>query len=208
MLALWMVSAMLVVAYYRFHVVSSALEPIAHFQTACGWGAAFLNRVVFCGFVPGLFLLIPRLRPRFLLATIAAQALWCGLWGIACDWLYTIQCHWFGEGRDWAVLLKKTVVDQFVWTPFFLAPLNALFFFWVGAEFSVQRVRREWPNSFLCNILLPNLVANWIVWIPVLCVVYAFPLPLQVQLSGFAGSFWMLVCLLVGRKSASHGEAQ
>lgn len=47
------------------------------------------------------------------------------------------------------------------------------------------------------------LVANWIVWVPVTVVVYAFPLPLQIQLVGLASSFWMLVALKSGMKGRS-----
>jgi hypothetical protein len=51
------------------------------------------------------------------------------------------------------------------------------------------------------------LTANWIVWIPVMMAVYAFPLPLQIQLIGFASAVWMLVGLQAGARSVS-GKAE
>ena len=58
---------------------------------------------------------------------------------------------------------------------------------------------RSW-RDFLLGDCLILLVANWIVWIPVSVAVYAFPLPLQIQLVGLASSFWMLVALRAAAK--------
>ena len=45
-----------------------------------GWMAAVVNRVVFCGFLPGVFLLAgPSIRPRRVAATIIANCVWMGV---------------------------------------------------------------------------------------------------------------------------------
>ena len=77
-------------------------------------------------------------------------------------------------------------------------------------------MKGEWKNPLAVGwaavkvnavpmIVLWLLVANWIVWMPVMVAVYAFPLPLQIQLVGLAGSFWMLVAL---RAADRHGEVR
>ena len=163
--------------------------------------AAFLNRVIFCGVIPGVFLWsVKSIRPPRPLLTVCVYSLWGGLWGVACDGFYTFQDAVFGSGTDVATLVRKTLVDQLVWNVFICTPVNAIFFPWVAGNFKrgPGRSCRDFAQD--CLVLL---VANWIVWIPVTVAVYAFPLPLQIQLVGLACSFWMLVAL---RAAARNGE--
>ena len=193
MVVLWALAAGAVGAYYRVPALNALFEPLARWQVESGWIAAFLNRVIFCGIIPGVFLLcVKSIRPLRPLLTVAAYSLWGGLWGVACDWFYTLQNAVFGPGTDLATLVKKTLVDQLAWNVFLCAPVNAMFFPWVARDFKRRPVRscRDFVQDCLAM-----LVANWIVWVPVTVVVYAFPLPLQIQLVGLACSFWMLVAL-------------
>ena len=92
------------------------------------------------------------------------------------------------------------------WTVFVIAPTNAAFFFWAGQGFSFRRMIRRWPKNWLGEVYFPNLLANWCTWIPVVAVIYAFPLALQIQVAGFIGSFWTLMCLEIGRRSGRSSE--
>lgn len=199
MVVLWGLSLALVGAYYLSATFAGCLEPVLRWQKESGYLAAALNRAFFYGLLPGLFMVfLPRLRPRRVLLTILSQGVWCGLFGVATDALYRVMACWFGSGHDLMTLALKTVFNQFVWTVLVIAPANALFFFWVARDFSLTRARAEWPTDYVWRVYLPNLVSNWCVWIPVNLAVFAFPLPLQVQLSGFVGAFWTLMCLKLG----------
>ena len=193
MLVLWIVAVLAVLAYYRIPTVNAAFVPPATWQTESGWFAAFLNRVLFCGVVPGVFLVsVKSIRPKRPLLTVLVYSLWGGMWGVACDAFYTLQNAVFGCGTDFATLAEKTLVDQLLWNVFLCTPVNAVFFPWVARDFrgGEKRGCREFLRD--CLALL---VANWIVWVPVVLAVYSFPLPLQIQLVGLACSFWMLVAL-------------
>lgn len=201
MVVLWVLAALAVFGYYRVPSFAALLEPVADWQRDGGWAAAFLNRIAFCGVLPGVFLFsMKAIRPPRPLLTIAVYSLWGGLWGIACDVFFTLQSAVFGTGADMATLVKKTLVDQFAWNVFICTPVNAVFFPWVARDF--KRAPRRSCRVFVQDCLV-LLVANWIVWIPVSAIVYAFPLPLQIQLVGLACSFWMLVAL---RAAARKGE--
>ena len=119
------------------------------------------------------------------------------MWGVLTGCFYTLQAAVFGTGHGFLTLAAKTAVDQLVWTALFCSPLNAVFFAWLAADFRrvdvVFAVRRGYG---------PMLFANWIVWLPVAAVVYLFPLALQIQLTGFAGAFWMLAALRAGAGGA------
>lgn len=199
MIALWMIALIVVLSYYLVPGIRASLEPLAKWQTQGGWYAAFLNRVIFCGIVPGLFLLSVRtLRPRRPFLTIALQSCWCGFWGIVVDWFFRLLDLYVGSGADWTTLAVKTSLDEFLLTPLLVAPADAVFFFWLGRDMSMRRVIRDWPTRFVTGLLAPNLISNWCVWVPAGFAIFAFPLPLQVQISGFLSSMWALMCLQIG----------
>ena len=203
MLVLWVLACCVVLAYYSIPNFASALGVVATWQVKSGWRAAFLNRVLFLGVLPGVFLVaVESLRPRRVWLVLFWQSLWCGLWGIATDGWYQFQAFVFGEGRDFVTLLSKTLLDQFAFTALLNAPANALFFFWLSQDMSWANCRRHCPHDIVRGMILPNLVTNWCVAFPVVFALYALPLPLQVQISGFTSAFWVLACLQIGVRSA------
>ncbi len=197
---LWAVSVIAVLAYYALPVVPDVLEPLARWQKESGWFAAFLNRVVFCGLIPGLFIVcVKSLRPKHVVAVLAVQTLWSGICGVVSDWMFSLNAYMFGTGVDLLTLSVKTAVCQFVWTPVFFAPIGAVVYFWIGRDFSFERFRNEMPDRFYYGLVLPNLLVNWVLWIPVTFAIHAFPTPLQIQLSGLAAALFSLMLLAIGR---------
>lgn len=64
MATLWLVAAATVAAYYLSPAFAAALEPLKTWQTESGWIAAALNRIAFCGLLPGVFLCtVKSIRP-------------------------------------------------------------------------------------------------------------------------------------------------
>lgn len=201
MLVLWLLAAATATGYYTVPCVAAAFGPLMEFQREYGCFAAFANRLVFTGLLPGIFLCsMKSIRPRHPLAVITVQSLWCGLWGVICDRMYIFVDWMFGGGTDALSVALKTLFDQLPWTVLVIAPANAAFYFWVGRGFSLRRTREEWPSGrFWRTLVMPFLLANWCVWVPVTIVVFLFPLPLRVHIVGFASAFWTLMCLRMGR---------
>jgi len=205
MVVLWCVAVATIAGYLSSPSFAALFEPLARWQTESGWLAAFLNRVILCGVVPGLFMAcVPSIRPPRLWLVVTVYSLWGGAWGVLCDAFFALQAHVFGHGHDMLTLAAKTAVDQLLWNVVICTPVNALFFPWVANDF--HRGERLSLREFLLCRCLPMLVSNWIVFIPVTIVVYAFPKPLQVQLTGLVGSFWMLVALRAGASRANGVE--
>ena len=200
MVVLWVVSVALVLAYYTLPTVATALEPLARWQREGGWLAAFLNRVVFCGIIPGVFIVcVKSLRPKHVAAVVAAQTLWSGICGVISDCMFSFNAQLFGTGVDFLTLCVKTAICQFVWTPLFFVPLGSIVYFWVGRDFLVRRFRQEMPSRFYYGLVLPNLLVNWVIWIPATFAINALPTPLQVQLSGLVSSLFPVMLLVIGR---------
>ena len=201
MAVLWLMAVALVVVYYRIPGAADLLEPLRRWQDAHEIWGSVLSRAVFCGLLPGVFILTGRApRPRRPVATILAQTVWCGAWGVWYVFFYRDLAQMFGDGSDLATLVKKTVVDMFVWSALAMIPLYAVFCHWLGHGLSWTRARDHWPRRFVRDLVLPNLIVNWCIWIPVMMAVYAFPRALQIQLVGLAGAFWSLVLLNIGSR--------
>ena len=206
---LWSLSAALVLSYYFVPGVASILEPIRLWQEANGWVAVVVGRIFFNGLVPGVFLLsVPGIRPKRPMATIIAFAVWGCALGLCCDVFFRLQSGWFGSGPEFGTLAAKTLVDQFVWTAFFIAPANTAFFYWVDCGFSLRKAIAEWPSDFIRVLLMPNLVNNWVIGIPVIFATYAFPLDLQIHVNGLTGSVCMLLFMQIGKFSRSADKTR
>ena len=134
-----------------------------------------------------------------MIAVLAVQTLWSGICGVVSDWMFSLNAYMFGTGVDLLTLSVKTTVCQFVWTPVFFAPIGAVVYFWIGRGFSLERFCSEIPDRFYYGLVLPNLLVNWVLWIPVTFAIHAFPTPLQIQLSGLAGALFSPMLLAIGR---------
>jgi len=199
--ALWAMAALVVVAYYYLPGVSECLEPVGRWQRVHGWRASFAWCAVFCGAVPYVIYQIRReagiRRP---LALAVAQAVWCGICGIACGWFFSIQSRWFGIGRDALTVLSKVAVDQFGWSVLVIVPANAVFYAVLSGGWRVGAERVSF-GTFLSGVYLPNLLMNWCVGIPSNCAVYALPLDLQIPVLGLLSSSWAVICVGLGAHS-------
>lgn len=200
---LWMLTVGLVLAYYLVPPVAAALGSLADWQGAHRLVGSMAGRVLFCGLIPGVFLLAQAsIRPKRPWLTILSTTLWNVVWAIPFDLFYRLQATVFGEGDAFATLLGKMLVDQFVWTVVLVAPANAAFFLWAGMGFSrggltARELLVRWRMTYRSN-----LVANWLIWIPVVLAIYVFPTDLQIHVSGLVGSFWTLLCLELGHRAA------
>lgn len=209
MAILWCVAAMLVVGYLFIPFVASVLEPLAVWQSESGWVASFLNRFFFCGVLPGVFILTMKtLHAPHPFAVIFAQTMLSGICGVVSGWMFELHAVWFGTGTDFATILIKTLVYQFGWVVVFFMPFGAIAYFWIGRNFSFRRIRAEWPQHFIREILCPNLIVNWAVWLPVSLAIHLLPTPLQIQLTGLANSFLGLVLLSLGRREVTCRSAR
>ena len=202
MVILWGLAGAAVAAYYLMPGVAESLKVFADWQVAYGKAASFANRFVCGGVVPGVFLLtMPSIRPRRAVATVAAQAVWCGLMGIAVDVFFALQGAWFGTEPSPGVAVVKTLVDQFGFCVLFVTPLNALFYAWVGNGFSFRRDGGGMTRDWFMRSYVGNIVMNWAITVPAMFAVYLFPMELQMTVSGFIGATQALLFIFIGRRT-------
>ena len=198
---LWTLATAVTLAYCHVPIFAARLHPAVRFMSDNPYLGSLVSQVMFGGvLVWVLYQADRRTRPRHMTLTALLQMAWGCVFGCACVWFFRFQEQVFGNGNGFWILTKKVFFDQFCWTVL-LSPLGALFNYFIGKDMSLPRCRAEWPDAGLRDIVLPNLVMNWCIWIPANYCVYLFPASMRIVVTGLLGSFWVLVSRQIGSYS-------
>jgi hypothetical protein len=193
-LALQAVALALVLLYY-FHVPTrEVLLRVAEFKRQAGAALPPLATALFGGLIPFLLMAargeIPAGRHRtdlfFLLGFWAVN-------GVIIDFLYRAQAAAFGDQVDFPTVLKKTLVDQFVFCPLWSAPFAAVAMHWKNCGFSLRVLRAGLTLRAFALETMAVLLGIWAVWLPAVAIVYSLPLALQFPLFNVVLCFWSLL---------------
>ncbi len=197
-----MLSLAVLIAFYTHSATQAFLIDVARLKKEMGFSYSILSTAFFGGMLPYLYLCLDRTRSRtrpnwkhglFLV-------LFWGLAGIEVDLFYFVQALIFGNDNRFWVVFPKVLIDQFIYNPFFIAPVTLLSFYWKNANFSRQALLDLNWKKYIRTRIGPMLYSTWLVWIPTVSIVYCLPLPLQVPLFDFALFFWSLYLLAFTRQ--------
>lgn len=133
--------------------------------------------------------------------TLVFRFLFFGLNGCVVDLFYRGQAVLFGNALAPDVLVKKVLVDQFVFSPIWAAPLQASVFYWREQNFSGAKLVEFWKDQFYLKRVVPLLFSTWIFWIPMMAAIYSLPLNLQVALFVLASLIWGIFIISLTRSS-------
>ena len=200
MVVLWASAGALVAGYYFVPGVERGLEPVASWQRRQGWLGAFLTCSFFCGVIPYLIYRFGRrTRVESPFRVAVAQTLWCGFHGVICNWFFSVQSAWFGEGHDAVTVTLKILADQFGWTVLVIAPSNAVFYSLLVGGLRTRDLGIEAKDLFF-RVYLPGLMTNWGFGIPSCLAVYSFPPALQIHVLGLISACGVIICVAIGRQ--------
>jgi hypothetical protein len=200
----------LVVGYHASPGVRDVCATLAAWRTAGGVPFAAASAAFAGGLLPELAKLVAqRGRAGALLRgrarEIAFNTVFFAFNGVVVDGLYRALAALFGDGTGAATVAVKMAVDQFVFTPPWLCLIVTLFL-WQRRGFSWAATRPALRRGFLRAHVAPLLLPDWLFWIPMVCVVYAFPLPLQFLLFILALAAWSLIMVVIAGGEAAAGE--
>jgi len=172
------------------------LGEVARVKQEAGYGFSFFSYVIAGAVLPEFLRIVffqsgkPTARNLWLLFT--AAPLW-GTMGVTVDLLYRWQAVWFGNGHDLSTLLRKVAVDQFLFSPFFSAPVVVGWFLLRDEGFRQSAWKTIFRAEFVLEKVFPVAVASWCVWIPGVVLVYSMPTLLQLPVAVIIQVFWVLV---------------
>lgn len=199
-IALQLVALSIVVGYYRSDAVRGALDALGALKTEYGYGFSAVSTVVSGGLVPYAYLTLGGRIARGRHGAEIAFLLGFWLWrGLEVDAFYRLQALWFGGEPTIGAVVTKTFVDQFVYNPFWIAPLQTLLMSLKEERFSIEGVRHRFARVPFGERVMVILVSNWVVWLPAVTIVYCLPTALQLPLSNVVTCFWALMLTSVSR---------
>jgi hypothetical protein len=198
----------LVVAYHADGRVRDACAALAAWKTAGGLPLAAATAAFAGGVLPELAKLLAlrgaaRLGARA--GEIAFNVAFFAFNGVVVDGLYRFEAALFGTSADAATIVAKVAFDQFVFTPPWLVLITALYLF-RARRFSWAATRPALGRGFLRARVLPLLLPDWFFWIPMVSIIYAFPLPLQFLLFILALAAWSLILVVIATGDAVPAE--
>jgi hypothetical protein len=204
------VAVLLVVAFYNVAAVRVACATLAAIKIAGGLPFAAVSASIAGGLLPEVAKLIGNPR-RYTLRGRGSEILFnlafFAFNGVLIDVFYRGEAQLFGDDASVATVAKKTIFDQFVFTPLWLPIIIALYL-WRQKNFSLsETVTAVRARGFYKTRVLPLLLPDWCFWIPMVSIIYALPVPLQFLLFILALGAWSLIMVFIATATPESIDA-
>lgn len=196
-----------VVAYFYAPSTRGIFDTLAEWKSRWGYAYSSVTAIIAGAIVPEMLRILifqkGRATRKNLGNLLFAAAFW-GYSGIQVDFFYRMQAVWFGSGAEFGTVLKKVLVDQFVYCPVLAAPMSVILYDWRTAGFRIAGLPSFFTREFYLRSILPTLFANWGVWIPIVAALYALPSLLQIPLFSLALSLWVILFTWMSEQRATE----
>jgi hypothetical protein len=116
-----------------------------------------------------------------------------GIIGMQVDLFYRLQYFLFGPSETLWIILKKVLFDAFLYCPLLAIPQIVCILLWRDHGFTLGGFRGHTPLRFYALKIFPVLLTNWMVWIPLVSLIYSLPAALGIPFFIVAQSFWVMV---------------
>ena len=201
---LWLIGSVLVFAYYCHAPTHAALERLTELHARMGLTFSLLGTMICGGLLPILYLRRdPAVRGDYQLKNCLFLLAFWAYKGVEVELWYRGLAHFVGSDNGARTIVIKGALDQFLYSPFFAVPLTVLVFTFNHAGLRLGPVLADIrAGSWYRRQVLPTIVANAALWIPMVCLVYALPLPLQTLLFDLALCFCILLVAHITRRRA------
>jgi len=206
---------LLIILYYTVDSVSESFNSIADYKQQTGYAWAFFGTAICGGFIPWVVLVIrtkyqehtsnviTELSPAETKRNIYLEGAWLtvfwGYRGVEVDAFYRLQAIMFGDGNDPSVIAPKVFVDLIVYNIVWAAHSVQAGYMIKDANFNCRVFLSKYNRNYFLYTIPSLLVACWIVWLPVVTIVYSLPGPLQVPMFNVAVCFWGIALAIIAK---------
>ena len=196
--------AVMALAYLFHHPSQTAFEELAVLRSRWGLLFSFVGTSLASSILPEVLrLLLPKTdqknAPDLVSRLLFGIPFW-GLIGMQVDLFYRFQYFLFGPSDTLPVIAKKVLVDAFLYCPLLAIPQAVCVFLWRDHAFSFRGFHGHHPVHFYALKVFPVLMANWMVWIPLITIIYSLPPALGIPFFIVAQSFWVMVFTTLSMK--------
>jgi hypothetical protein len=199
-------------AYFRSPSVHHYLLHLGFLKEQWGLLFSFIGTSAASSFLPELLRpLLPKSTrpaqgPSLVSRLLFAIPFW-GIIGMQVDLFYRCQLLIFGPSDRISIIVAKVLVDAFLYCPLLAIPEAVCIFLWRDHRFTHHGFRGWSPLRFYALKIFPVLMTNWMVWIPVVSVIYSLPSALGIPLFIIAQAFWVMVFTTLSSKAQAIQEA-
>lgn len=187
-------------AYFYWPASQPIFQIFAELKEQYGSVYAIVSTALFGGLLPFLYVwLSGKIHSQVWRQCLFYLVIWAFV-GWLVNGFYGVQISLFGEGTDWLTVVKKTALDQFVFTVFITSPFIALAFLWKDNQFSWNNTKGQ--LSGLIKVQIPTtIVTTWIIWIPAVSLIYMMPANLQIPLFNLVLCFFVLTLAILNQEN-------
>ena len=201
-LILQAVALALVLAYYWYPPARSLFEQLMVLRSRTGLLFSIVATALCGGVLPFIYM---RADP----ATRASYTWKSGLFftlvwaykGIEVDYWYRFLAWCVGNDTHVRTVAIKVFLDQFVYCPVWAVVTTVIAYAWQSAGFRWAPLRDDFrAGHWYQRHVLPAAVANFGLWVPLTCLIYALPLLLQLPLFDLVLVFYTLLIAHITRR--------
>lgn len=196
----------IVVAYYFYPPAQVWLSQMASMKERWGYAFACVSGMLAGAVLPEILAILVFQQGRLSRENLERLVFGIFYWGsqsMVVDAFYRLQAVMFGAQIDGPTVIKKVMVDQFLYTPLYAMPFAMACFEWKKNGYRFEGMLRVLTFRFYKNVTFPAVVAAWGIWIPVVSMVYSLPPLLQIPLFSLALTFWsMMLTWMTQKKEA------
>jgi hypothetical protein len=206
-LILQLVMLAVVLGYYYYPPTKVWLDAMGRVKDEWGYVYSAGAAVIAGAFLPELLRIVVFQKGRLQMANAVNLIYTIPFWGIMAitvDVLYRVQAIWFGTAVTFAVVVKKVLFDQFVFSPWFSGPMSVWFYDFKNNGRQVTRPREFFTWRHYREKVLPVMFATWGVWIPVVSLLYSLPKLLQIPVYILALTLWVMIFTWMNEKRADE----
>ncbi len=125
--------------------------------------------------------------------------------GIEIDILYRLQAFVFGDNTKGATIIAKVLVDQFIYSPLWAVPSLVLLYQWQARRFPLHTRWIKLNKKWYIDMILPVMLASWVVWIPTVAFIYCLKMPLQLPVQNVILCLWCLMLMVITKEDGLKG---
>ena len=198
------------IAYYVNPHFGELLNELARYKQAHSISFVIVAGALAGAILPEIFVIIFFQKGKVGRQNLRNLAFTVPTWAIDAilvDLMYRANARWFGDVVTVPVVAAKICVDQLGYNPFFAAPGEVLVYEWKNDGFSKQSVRRAFTWEHYRDKIVPTLLATWVVWAPLMAIIYSLPFPVQFPLFSLALTFWVLLLTYMTNRFSGTVEA-
>ena len=192
-----------VLAYYFYEPARAWMGQLALLKQRWSFGFSFISGAVAGGLLPEVLVVVVFQRGRVRRANFENLIFGMLLWGwqsMMVDAFYQFQAWMFGPQVDVQTVIKKMLVDQFLYTLFYATTSSLAAFDWKNQGYSFAGLGEVLTWRYFKQRTIPAAIAAWGVWIPAVCMIYSLPPLLQIPLFSLTLTFWVILFTWITRQ--------